>query len=369
VPAGGYAWWYLDALSDDGAHGITLIAFIGSVFSPYYAWTRRRGAADPLRHCAVNVALYGRGGKRWAMTERGAASVERGSDWLAIGPSSLVWDGSGLTVRIDERGAPLPRRIRGTVRLLPSALETRVLALDTGGRHRWRAIAPCARVEVALDSPGLSWSGPGYLDTNQGDRPLEADFVRWDWSRARVAGGTAILYDVTRRDPTPPAMIRSGRTDAGEPQSPKSVMGRSGPPSTTCSGGLSTVVDGGPAPAMTERGRCPAPIEAGASPRTLRLAMRYDDAGGVEDFEPPPLAELPRTAWRIPRRIGADAGSTPAIVSTLEDTPFYARSVVATHGLGQPMTAVHESLSLDRFQARWVQAMLPFRMPRTLSRN
>jgi carotenoid 1,2-hydratase len=33
------------------------------------------------------------------------------------------------------------------------------------------------------------------------------------------------------------------------------------------------------------------------------------------------------------------------------------------------MTAVHESLSLDRFQARWVQAMLPFRMPRTLSRN
>jgi len=25
---------------------------------------------------------------------------------------------------------------------------------------------------------------------------------------------------------------------------------------------------------------------------------------------------------------------------------------------------VHESLSLDRFRAPWVQAMLPFRMPR-----
>ncbi len=51
VPPHGYAWWYVDALSDDGRHGITLIAFIGSVFSPYYAWTRRRGRrpAPPLR--------------------------------------------------------------------------------------------------------------------------------------------------------------------------------------------------------------------------------------------------------------------------------------------------------------------------------
>ena len=44
----GYVWWYVDALSDDGRHGLTLIAFIGSVFSPYYALARRRGAGDPL---------------------------------------------------------------------------------------------------------------------------------------------------------------------------------------------------------------------------------------------------------------------------------------------------------------------------------
>ena len=36
VPAGGYSWWYVDALSDDGRHGLTIIAFLGSVFSPYY---------------------------------------------------------------------------------------------------------------------------------------------------------------------------------------------------------------------------------------------------------------------------------------------------------------------------------------------
>ena len=48
----------------------------------------------------------------------------------------------------------------------------------------------------------------------------------------------------------------------------------------------------------------------------------------------------------------------------LEDTPFYARSLLATTLLGEPVTAVHESLSMLRFRQRWVQYLLPFRMPR-----
>src|SRR5664279_1621998 len=58
VPGGGYVWWYVDAVSDDGAHALTFIAFIGSVFSPYYAWARRHGNAEPLNHSAFNIALY-----------------------------------------------------------------------------------------------------------------------------------------------------------------------------------------------------------------------------------------------------------------------------------------------------------------------
>jgi carotenoid 1,2-hydratase len=253
-----------------------------------------------MRHCALNVALYGRGGKRWALTERGAAAVDRGKDWLTVGPSSLAWDGSGLTVRIDERGAPLPRRIRGTVRLYPTAVEPRVLSLDAAGLHRWQPIAPCARVEVRLETPALSWSGSAYLDTNQGDRPLEADFVRWDWSRAPVPGGSAVLYDIMHRD------------------------------------------------------------QAASRP----LAMRYRTAGGVEDFDPAPSKPLPATRWRVERRIGSEPGPPPTVIATLEDTPFYARSVVRARLFGGQVTAMHESLSLDRFRAPWVQAMLPFRMPR-----
>ncbi|MCK7475445.1 MAG: hypothetical protein MZV49_22675 [Rhodopseudomonas palustris] len=29
-------WWYIDAISDDGTEGLTIITFVGSVFSPYY---------------------------------------------------------------------------------------------------------------------------------------------------------------------------------------------------------------------------------------------------------------------------------------------------------------------------------------------
>jgi carotenoid 1,2-hydratase len=52
------------------------------------------------------------------------------------------------------------------------------------------------------------------------------------------------------------------------------------------------------------------------------------------------------------------------VVRTLTDAPFYARSLVRTRWLGEAVTAMHESLSLQRFDSAWVQAMLPFRMPR-----
>jgi carotenoid 1,2-hydratase len=95
----------------------------------------------------------------------------------------------------------------------------------------------------------------------------------------------------------------------------------------------------------------------------LSLALRAD-ADGVTPFEPPPRAALPSTGWRVRRGTRCDAGFTPAVRRTLEDTPFYARSVLDTRLLGQDAVAMHESLSLDRFRNPVVQMMLPFRMPR-----
>ncbi len=297
VPNNGYAWWYVDALSDDGQHGITIIAFIGSVFSPYYAWARRKRPANPINHCALNVALYGRQ-KKWAMTERGEGSISRDATTLSIGPSQLRWDGTALTITIDEITVPFPSRIRGSVRVIPSAITSKKFDLNPDGNHRWWPIAPSARVEVALSRPALRWQGDGYLDMNAGDAPLESGFKDWEWSRGAMRDGTAILYEAERRDGT-----------------------------------------------------------------STKLALKFDPSGHSQQFEPPRSTTLKRTGWRVNRTSrGEDSGAR--IIETLEDAPFYARSIVTAKLLGEGVTMMHESLSLDRFRMPIVQAMLPFRMPR-----
>ncbi|MBK8211258.1 MAG: carotenoid 1,2-hydratase [Rhodospirillales bacterium] len=294
----------MDALSDDGRLGLTIIAFIGSVFSPYYAWARRRGAADPLNHCALNVALYGDGRSRWAMTERRRASVQRSADMLVIGSSALTWDGTAVVIHIDERSVPVPSSLRGVVRLYPITMFEDDFELDPSGHHRWRPMMPNARVEVDLERPAWRWRGSGYLDSNRGTSPLEDAFACWTWCRASVRSGAVILYDVERRDGT-----------------------------------------------------------------SLTLGLRAAGDGGLIPMEPPRLVHLPPSRWHIRRPVratGADSRPAPTVVRTLEDTPFYARSLLNLAVLDEPALAVHESLSLDRFRQRWVQAMLPFRMPRAL---
>jgi carotenoid 1,2-hydratase len=298
VAPGGYLWWYVDGWSDDGRHGITLIVFVGAVFSPWYAWARRCGIAEPEAHCAFHAVVYGKGGKRWALTERGRRELVRETHAIAIGPSALAWDGVALTASIDEVTAPLPTRIRGTVRLVPEALSAASFSLDVAGKHGWRPLAPCARVEVALTSPSLCWSGPAYLDSNHGAEPLEAAFASWHWSRSALGrDARAVLYDVVPR--------------TGDP---------------------------------------------------LHLALRFDGDGRWRAIERPAAVELPATRWRIPRATRSDG--VARVMETLEDTPFYARSRIGSVLLGEPAIGVHESLSLDRFRAPWVQALLPFRSPR-----
>jgi len=196
VDPGGYAWWYVDAVSDDRRHGVAIIAFVGSVFSPYYAWSDRR---EPLNHCAVNVALYGPRGSLWSMTERGRSAVTRSRDALVVGPSSLSWDGGGLRIDVDERGSPIPRRIQGRIEVRAEAINPSAFVLEGQGKHWWRPLVPRAHVAVEMESPGVSWRGAGYLDQNAGGEPLERAFSHWTWSRARTSDGAVILYDAARR--------------------------------------------------------------------------------------------------------------------------------------------------------------------------
>ncbi len=249
----------------------------------------------------MNVALYSPGAGRWAMTERGQRQVRRSAREFVVGPSRVHWDGQSLCFELDEWANPLPRRVRGRVRVHPQALSHFVAPLDAGGHHRWGPIAPCSRVEVAFDEPGLRWSGHGYLDCNEGDEPIDRPFVDWDWSRSTLAdGSTAVVYDV--------------RAKQGEDRV---------------------------------------------------ITQLFHPDGRSEGFQPPARQPLPRTAWRVARSMRSDAGSPPPQVQRgLEDTPFYSRSLLQSSLFGQTVQSVHESLDLPRLVSLPVRLMLPWRMPR-----
>ncbi len=157
------------------------------------------------------------------MTERAARSIERQPDRLSIGPSGLRWDVGRLVVDIDEWAFPLPRRMVGRISIDPGPIFHAVHDLDEDGRHRWRPVAPRARVTVDFDLPRLSWSGSAYVDINAGDEPIENAFRSWTWSRTAGAKDTTIFYDLEpRRGPSRSLALayrQNGRIDAveGEP--------------------------------------------------------------------------------------------------------------------------------------------------------
>jgi len=242
------------------------------------------------------------------MTERARRHVQREPRLFAVGPSRLLWTGRSLDLAIDERAAPWPRAVRGHLSVVPDGLPARAFALDDAGRHRWQPIAPCARIHVDLQSPALRWSGTAYFDSNEGDEPIERGFTRWDWLRtASPDGSTTVVYDVEPR-------VGSGRV----------------------------------------------------------LAQRFTAGGQVQALDAPARQPLPRTTWwRVDRQVCAVQGRSgaidgpPRVLRTLEDTPFYARSLLDLSLDGQRREhAVHETLDVRRLVQPWVQTLLPFRMPR-----
>lgn len=134
------------------------------------------------------------------MTERGRGDVDRAATHLSIGPSAMRWTGDALVIDIDERATPLPLPVRGQIRVIPQMLNRVAFALDPLGRHEWRAIAPLARIEVRMESPGLGWNGSAYWDSNAGSESLEDGFRDWQWSRAHAGREVAVLYEGERRN-------------------------------------------------------------------------------------------------------------------------------------------------------------------------
>jgi carotenoid 1,2-hydratase len=322
VRPGGYAWWYFDAVSDDGERALTAIFFLGSVFSPSWAARLRRG--EPARaeeHLGVNLALYERGKKRaWVMSEYGARALGGvGDAGPRIGDSAIERDGERLRVTIRERSAPflvalagVGARVEGTIEVEPHA---RALdAVELGGpssdeRHLWHVLVPRARMRVRFSRPDFAFDGVGYHDVNAGGGRLERAFSSWSWARFHEVDRTTIVYATHER---------SGASRA-------------------------VVVD--------------APDDKDGEAAAARAATLLPEG---EHTELPWGLHMPR--WFAVDDGGRTLRCRPA--QLLEAAPFYARYAATLETDVRKITGVGEYLDLDRFQDRGVQFLLRFKMRR-----
>jgi carotenoid 1,2-hydratase len=155
-------------------------------------------------------------------------------------------------------------------------------------------------VEVDLQQPRATWTGDAYLDSNERDEPMDRAFRTWDWARSVMRGGDTAVVYDVRPLMGPDRVI----------------------------------------------------------------AQRFADNGQASPFEAPPRQAVPRSKWLIERNMRSEAAVAPRVERTLEDTPFYVRSVMQSGLLGELVTSVHETLDAQRVASLPVRLMLPWRMPR-----
>jgi carotenoid 1,2-hydratase len=139
----------------------------------------------------------------------------------------MRWTGHDLVIDINEVSSlPLISRMRGQIRVKPSAITKVEMPLTPDGAHVWRPFAPSARIAVDLEATGWQFDGHGYFDGNFGTRPLERDFKTWTWARYPTGSGATCFYDANRRDgSTLDAAINfdpdgTARAVSGPPSSP-----------------------------------------------------------------------------------------------------------------------------------------------------
>ena len=242
------------------------------------------------------------------------------------------------------------------------------VALRTGSANRW-ALTERERASVSRGADHLA-IGTSEMAWRNGDLVVSIDDRSAPW-RERVRGkvrltplaGSDVVVDL---DPSglhtwcPRIPIASVEVDFEEPRvrfrgTGYFDMNRGECPleETFASWSWSRVSDG-------RRGAIAYDVamrDGSTRARSFRSACGEDLVIARDDQ----VVSLPTTRFGLPRRARGGEGATE-LVRTLEDGPFYARSVVTTTLAGQRAMGIHETVSLDRFRAPWVRFLVPFRM-------
>jgi carotenoid 1,2-hydratase len=364
--SGAYRWFYADVTAGDLT--AVFIFMVGSVFSPRYASSLRKGGL-PAQHCAVNFALYERG-VRWLWVLSEYDDVESTPTGLRIGSSTLDFGPNGqLRACVKDRTTPWGKPAEATLELTPQGPRGPELALVEGQRHWWQPLAPRASARVTVPQHQLDFTGAGYHDTNHGDEPLGRAFAGWQWTRVHGPARTLVNYQPTGGAPpirvtadgttvsaergaegeTPSMRIQTdGKAVSVEHRAAQTARGqREARPSTSL--GLNGTGAGNQT--GTGAGNVSVPPTPGSSPVHPERRPQAEVEG--------PDRSLERTGWGllVPRQLGAGGVLLPNRPSLLESSPFYAR-LEARDG---ETHALSEVADFRRFHSPYVRWMASFR--------
>lgn len=231
--AGGYEWWYFDALSDDGKDTLVIIFLDNFIFSPRYnklfqnpasaecgtqnaeLKTEKPNPHSPLPTPHSNVPalafVYYRNGKPLyrAINEFSPEqfSADQNHPDCKIGESSFKFEsapyGSGYSLRIK---ANLPRRRFLEANLEWLSIESDLLPAENSNysdeKHYWNLVVPRADVTGSIkvsDAKGKllnvhHFRGTGYHDHNWDTRWMPLAVQDWQWGRAHFDEYTAVYY-------------------------------------------------------------------------------------------------------------------------------------------------------------------------------
>ena len=200
---GGFAWWYLDVLDEEGS-GVVIIAAFGLPFLPGYASSARAGCAPQAgERPSLNIAVYERGEPVFYLLQEHPAEDcrwEEDGEGAHIGRSHLRsvphGDIRSVEVVLDVDVPHLAERLTGTIRMHGPVLRN-ASAVGTGA-HRWTPLTTAcgATVDLRLGSSSLlRVQGRGYHDRNGCSVPLhELGIEHWVWGRTPLPEGELIHY-------------------------------------------------------------------------------------------------------------------------------------------------------------------------------
>jgi|GEM_PF-3904623 len=247
--AGGYGWYYFDAISLDGRWVLVATWHSGYLFSPRYydevlelkdrGWIQQEedyDLADPTNYGAFGLALYDRGHTEAYVIFEGPL-VRGGSDpWfpnlhvgesglgeglpppdatLGVGENRVTRDQDGaFHLEFSDRSKWLNVAVEGKLKVRPLAAGSRAIPMAYEGAagmevaHEWQILASRAEVTGAIHwrSPftgrtrKLTLEALGYVDRNSGRLPISPHIDRWLWGRFQGTERTIAYYRLDRSD-------------------------------------------------------------------------------------------------------------------------------------------------------------------------